>query len=250
LRYNGKHWAVVKFPASSRIVTAAAFSAANAWAFGTTGSSGVPFNVRYNGIKWRAAYPPGDPQVLSAPAANDMWAIGPTIKTATKPQPHQVLIAMHWNGSKWRALALPKVRKPSFDFVVPGSIMAFGPKDVWESYALGNFGTCCVFGGIEHWSGSKWRRLGVPYPVQQLSGMAQDGHGGLWLTVRTGTAHPLAFYHYNGGRWSRQYPPSFVNLTPVPVELSWIPGTRFLWSGGFGNEAHGTVGLVLGYGIK
>ena len=44
-------------------------------------------------------------------------------------------------------MALPHVSKPAGDFVVPGTIVALGPKNEWESYGLGNAGTCCLSGG-------------------------------------------------------------------------------------------------------
>ncbi len=247
LRWNGKRWAVTKFPVLSQIRTAAAFSTKNAWAFGTVGPSAKPFNLRFNGRKWQQAKLPGDPQALSAPSSSDMWAIGPTTKTATKPQGKQALVAMHWTGSSWRKVAMPTVSKPAIDYVVPGSIVALSPNNVWESYGLGNAGTCCVFGGIEHWNGTTWHSVSIPLPVVRMTSMAQDGHGGLWMTVQTGGTAAQAFYHLSNGHWTQLLPPSFVNLTIVPGQLSWVPGTRLLWAGAIGLEADGTEAVILRY---
>jgi hypothetical protein len=252
LHWTGKHWSVTKLGSSLQITSTAVFSAKNAWAFGTSVPAGKPYSIRYNGSKWQAVHPPAEPQALSAPAANDMWAIGPTTATATKPVGHQKLVAIHFNGTSWSTLALPKVSKPSGDYVVPGSILALGPKNVWEAYQLGNFGSCCFFGGLEHWNGAKWTAVTVPTPPQHLTGpasLAADGHGGLWLLAETGTSKPIAFYHLSGGHWTLKYPPTLVGLALDPVELTWIPGTQFLWAGGRGDYADGGVaGVILSYG--
>ena len=223
------------------------FSITNAWAFGTDSPTGKLFNLRYNGKKWQPVHLPGEPQALSAPSGSDLWAIGPTTKTATRQLGKRTDIAMHWNGHSWRTLALPKVSKPAIDFVVPGNVVAFGPKNVWEDYSLGNAGTCCLFGGIEHWNGTTWQSVNVPLPVVRMTAMAQDGHGGLWMTVQTGGTAAQAFYHLSNGHWSQLLPPSFVNLTIVPSHLAWIPGTRSLWAGGVGLAADGTEAEILRY---
>ncbi len=246
LRWNGKHWATTKLAPFSVMATAATFGPKNAWAFGTATISGKPYNLRYNGTKWQRTRPPGDPQALSALSATDMWAIGPTIKSATMPPSAQHLIAMNWTGSKWRTVRLPHVTKPSADYVTVGTVTALGPHSVWESYGLGNAGTCCTFGGLEHWDGAKWHAAKVPFPVGQVLSMAADGHGGIWLTVRTDGTPPYAFYHRDGsGHWTRQFPPSFVNVTIVPAALSWVPGTTSLWSGGTGDVAGKGIEAVI-----
>jgi hypothetical protein len=239
LRWDGKHWKTISL-GSARVTSAAVFGVKNAWAFGTT-ATGTPRSLRYNGTKWSLVHPPAEPQTLSAPAANDMWAIGPTTATAAKAPPLQKLVAIHWNGSSWRTLALPKVSKPAGDYVTTGSIVALGPSNVWEAYGLGNFGTCCAYGGLEHWNGSKWQAVSVPKKPQHLASaasLAQDGHGGLWMLGRTATG--FAFYHLSAGKWSQSFPPTFVNVTFFPAELSWLPGTRRLWAGGSGDNTNGT----------
>ncbi len=249
LHWNGKHWSTTKFPAFSNILTAATFGSKDAWAFGTQGDMAKPYTLRYNGTKWVAAHPPGLPEALSAPAASDLWALGPTIKTVDLTGSKQHYIALHWNGSKWSTLALPQVSKPApDDYVVPGTVAALGPDNVWESYAFCNAGTCPPGAALEHWDGSKWHAVSIPYPVGSVTSMAADGHGGIWLTVRTDDTPPYAYYHLNNGHWSRQFPPAFINVTIVPAGLAWVPGTDELWSGYLGLvTGKGTQGVILGY---
>jgi hypothetical protein len=250
LRWTGKSWKVTKFPLFSQILTAAAFSTKNAWAFGISGSAGKPFDEHFNGKSWRHVSLPGNPEALSAVSANDMWAIGPTMKTATKPVDKQSLILMHWDGKKWHTVRLPKVPLAAGDFLVTGTIAATSASNVWETWAVGNPGTCCMFGGLEHRSKGKWHSVGVslsPAPFA-ITSMGQDGHGGVWLadTPETGGRR---FDHYNGGKWSDQLAPQFINGFAVPGPLAWIPGTRSEWDGGFVSiTAKGTFGAILKQG--
>jgi hypothetical protein len=243
LHWNGRHWQVLAFPDSSQITQAEVFGTNNAWAFGTTGE-GTPFDVRYNGSKWRSVSLPGRPEAVSATSASDMWAIGPTTKTTTLALPQQSDIAMHWTGTRWQALALPKVRKPASDYVVTGTVTALGPRNVWEYYGLGKGGGCCVFGGLEHWTGA-WHAVRIPFPATQVSSTSSDGHGGIWLTVATGKTDASAFYHFNAGHWSRAVPPKFPKATVVPQQLAWVPGTRHEWAAGVELTPTGSTGVIL-----
>ncbi len=248
LHWTGKHWTVAKFPQFSQITGTEVFSAKNAWAFGISGRAGKPYDARFTGRAWHTVSMPGNPVTVSATSASDMWGIGPTTKTATKPLGQQSYIAMHWTGSSWHTVALPSVSKPAGDFVVPGTVVALGPKNVWESYGLGNAGTCCLFGGIEHWDGSKWHAVSIPLPVDRLTSMSSDGHGGVWMIVSTGSTLSLAFYHDNAGHWSQASPPTFVNATIVPQDLAWVPGTRNEWTGGTNFLTGGSsAGVILTY---
>jgi len=244
LHWTGRHWQVLAFPATSEITQAEVFGAKNAWAFGTTGQ-GTPFNVRYNGSAWHTASLPGRPEAVSATSASDMWAIGPTTKTSTLALPQQSDIAMRWTGARWQTLALPKVSKPAGDYVVPGTVTALGPRNVWEYYRLGRGGGCCVFGGLEHWTGAAWHRVRIAFPVTQVSSTSSDGHGGIWLAVTTGKTDASAFYHVNAGHWSRAVPPKLAKATVVPQQLAWVPGTRQEWAAGVELTPPGSTGVIL-----
>jgi hypothetical protein len=247
LHWTGKAWKVTKLPKFTQITSTEVFGVKNAWAFGTTGATGKPYDLRYNGSAWHTEAMPGSPLSVSATSATDMWAVGPTTKTAVKPLGQQSYIAMHWTGTAWHTVALPNVAKPAGDFVVPNSIVALGPANVWEDYSLGNAGTCCVFGGLEHWTGKAWHDVSIPLPVDRATSMAPDGHGGIWMIVSDGSTLSLVFYHFNGGHWSSAKPPEFINVTIEPAGLAWVPGTRTEWTGGEGLLATGTWGEILAY---
>lgn len=229
LHWTGRHWTVLKFAPSSDIVATAVLGRRNVWAFGTSGASGQPYDVRFNGHSWHRVAPPGNPVAVSAVSARDIWAIGPTMKTAADRLDRQSFIAMHWTGHAWHTVTMPRVRVRAGQFVLPGSILALSPENVWEDYSLGRAGTCCTFGGLEHWNGLRWRRVRIPYPVGGIIGLAPDGHCGVWLLVRSGG---YFFYHDGKGQWSRRSSPRLVREAVIPEQVSWIPGTRSLWASG------------------
>jgi hypothetical protein len=252
LHWTGKGWRVTKFPAFSQILTAADFSAKNAWAFGMSGSAGGPFDEHFNGKGWHHVTGlPGNPEALSAVSASDMWALGPTMKTATKPINKRSLVLMHWDGKKWHSVGLPKIALPAGDYQVAGSIAATSASNVWEAWAYGNAGTCCLFGGLEHLSKGKWHAVTVsltPAPVA-ITGIAQDGHGGVWLSD-TPASGGRRFDHYSGGKWSDQLAPQFLNVAVIPGPIAWIPGTRSEWDAGFAIGTFGSVSGTVGELLK
>lgn len=110
LQWNGRIWRASKFPRKLIVQSAAAFSRTDAWAFGMFYRSEnflVPYNARYNGHAWRKVLLPGEPFAVSAVSRSDMWAVGPSLKTATMAPDKQVIIAMHWTGRSWHTLAIP-----------------------------------------------------------------------------------------------------------------------------------------------
>ncbi len=248
LLWNGTKWTVTTFPQNSYVYTAVAFSRTNAWAFGTSGRTNAPFNSRYNGTAWKRVRLPGVPQVLSAVSASDMWAIGPTAKTATKPLLKQSDVVMHWTGSTWRTLALPAISKPAKDAVTPAAIVAFSPRDVWASFSIVTPSDSST-GLLEHWDGARWQRVRIPYPVYQVTSMAQDGQGGLWLVAQTNGNGTRAFYHLRDGSWSQQSMPAVTGGIIGSAGLSWVPGTKSLWASAIEEDTMGgNQGLILKYG--
>jgi hypothetical protein len=253
LRRSGKGWKITKFPAFSQILTAADFGPRNAWAFGIAGKAGAPYDEHFNGKKWAHVKVAGNPEALSAVSAADVWALGPTIKTAGKPINKRSLILMHFDGKKWHTVALPKITLPAGDYQVTGSIAAISASNVFEAWSYGNAGSCCFFGGLEHWYGGKWHAVSVPLSPAPfvITGMAQDGHGGLWL-ADTPASGGRRFDHVNGGKWSDQLAPEFINATVIPGQIAWIPKTRSDWGAAFETGIFagvtGTIGVIMKQG--
>lgn len=127
----------------------------NAWAFGGTDGfaswSGTPIAEHWNGRSWHVvALPPGltgSIAAASAPAANDVWAVG---------SPGRFLL--HYNGSTW-SVARRWTHPPQ-----PVAVAAFSPTDVW------------VFGdpGTWHLHGSTWTKVtGLAGSIQSASALSR-----------------------------------------------------------------------------
>jgi hypothetical protein len=79
-----------------------AFSAFDVWLSRLTPHGSVAY--RYDGSTWRLVKPPAQPDALAGVSASDVWAVGPTDKTALKSPARQVLIAANWTGRRWRTV--------------------------------------------------------------------------------------------------------------------------------------------------
>lgn len=245
LRWNGKVWTTSKLPSwVERINPAgddsdvpAVFGPSNVWNFSLGALRNPALAAHFNGHAWRKVALPGEPDAVSALAANDIWAAGPSRKTMNSV--HRVNIAMHWNGHSWHSVPFPRVRfrSPAEGFV--SGLVALGPRDVWAGMPTG--GTVSRTSGLLlHWDGKRWHRVAAPRGVFNFptgAPVAQDGHGGLWMQANGPKApFPLFLYHYSNGRFTRQRIGINLNLDA----FAWIPRTRSVWAVGEASNAQAT----------
>jgi hypothetical protein len=233
LNWDGARWTSWQLPGAMAVSQAVAFSAANAWAFGSGPRGQV--NARFNGSAWHKAILPGPPLGVSALSARDIWAVGPTSGTAGKPQPGQVMIAMHWAGKAWQTRAIPHALT-RYRFADAFNVAAASPQSLWWAYQIESTrGKVEPGGRLLHWNGRRWISIALPASLDITEGMQQDGHGGIWLNALNTTKSGLRsfVYHYRTGRWARQRlpPPPGYDVTFVN-QICWIPGTRQLWAVG------------------
>jgi len=104
LRLSGGRWTTYQLPHASQISAAAIFGRSDVWAFGSAVptkpvlGSGPPYAARFNGHTWHRVSMPGVPESINVISRRDIWAFGPTAKTAGDFS--QVYIAMHWTGRR------------------------------------------------------------------------------------------------------------------------------------------------------
>ena len=240
LHWNGKGWTTARLAGAAGILNTAVFSPSDVWAFGFAPPKtpvlgyGPPYVRHYNGHTWRRVSMPGvAAQGLSAVSPRDIWAVGPTTRTAGAF--HPVFIAMHWNGKSWRALGLPKVSAPKGHFAVPRGLVALSPSNVWlaEGYSVASPSGVGEPPGVIllHWNGKRWSQVSRDLKIY-TSGMSPDGHGGLWLGAYTAAGRGY-FAHYAAGRWALQVAPAPAGYTDVATPQVLIPGTRSVWATGY-----------------
>jgi hypothetical protein len=177
---------------------------------------------------WRAVYqtPDSDAGIglfsVTAPTADDAWAVG------TIGRKHAFGYIVHWNGHRWRPLALPA---SGFQ---PWFADSSGPDDVWL------FGPDSEGDDTEFfWSAAGWRSVAQPpltpddqYPTSGLVVNAAD----VWLP-----ATPAL--HWNGQHWEPVTLPRGFALN----SFADVGGT--IWAAGFpGNGRGGVVVYRLVHG--
>ena len=251
VEWTGKSWSAVhNFPGSPSLSTAIASGPDDVWGFGATGSLGqTPWAVRYTGKRWSQVPIPVMVAAASGSAAAGDWVTG---TAAGQPARIEVL---RWSKGAWRNVPLPALRTPKGDLARPGLITAAGPASVWAS-VVDSSPTVerRVSTVLLHWNGETWAKVSVPTGVT-VSGLASDGHGGLWVAAYTknppkGLPSGLAMYHDSSGRWTRVLAPVKPGFTASidAGNMQLIPGTRSVLGNVDLFGATSIVGAILKYG--
>lgn len=238
-RLTGHRWTLWRLRGALSIDGAAVFGPSNVWAFGEgllpkgwTGlSNGPSYAERYNGRTWRRVRLPGVPLDVQAVAPNNIWAYGPTNRTASKA--NQDFVAMHWNGRMWSTLAVPRMRFVDGKLMFPASFAVLKGNSLWVTEQFHCPTPACNQPQppgilLAHWNGRRWVRV-LESSSFEVPGAESDGHGGLFIEAQTVKRPHFVFLHLTHGRLSELSPP------PVTANLSGpspIPGTASYWSTG------------------
>jgi hypothetical protein len=260
LHLVGKTWHSVSVPgwvthanlSGSYDVQAEVFGPHSEWVFSLGQDaflSADHYAARLTRRGWIKTQLPAIPGEVSVVSASDMWVLGSTLPTKRKPTGGMVL--MHWNGKRWRTLAVPKLHPPAKATEFQRDPAGLGPRDVWLQVDIeqGSAGARTLY--LQHWNGKHWSRVDVPFHTSGVDYMVQDGHGGLWL-VTNGPKPSFTWYflHLNAGKWTRDAVPAAAGTTVGDLTgLNWIPGTKSAWA--FGNMfGPGTDGPIYGAILK
>lgn len=253
LGWDGASWRKSYFPIRLLVSSAVAFGPKDVWAFGSSlrrqDTRGL-YAARYDGRSWHPVKMPGEPLAVTALSRGDIWAVGPSLKTAGKSPARQVIIAMHWTGRRWHTIIVPKITHTVIaqSYLFPAFAAAAGRHDLWWSYpAHGPHGGDEVI--LVRWRGSHWQRITVPKAISGIDGLAQDGRGGVWLIGEVNANFNLVqyWYHYSGGHWTRQFVPSPRGYSNFLFGIARVPGTSTAWAVGEADASSNTVGVIARY---
>jgi hypothetical protein len=283
---NGSTWTQVPFPGLSNetVVTAAAASATDVWAFTTiTGPSRV---LRWNGRDWTVQRS-FSRQITGAVvlSASNVWVFGEQYPVGGalgtwhyngrtwSPAPSGYGLAAgsalsaddiwafsgtdvaHWNGHTWSRTSVASLL-PAKQLLNDPAVVGIDALSPASIYAIGS-GNLEDEGGptvILHYNGHSWSKVAEGYygpgtqPVQQVS---SDGHGGLWLPMPGYDGQKSYLVHYSDGRLTEAALPGGPDRIDV-VAVALIPGTTDLLGVG-DTHAYETPGtdvtdVILQYG--
>jgi hypothetical protein len=229
LHWNGAKWAVAKkLSGTGQLTGVTAFSASNVWVFGGGGFTGGLGTWHYNGKTWTQVTGSANGiDHAGALSPSSIWAIGGTAS------PQSAIV--HYNGSTWSQVKATALAGLQFH-----DVLAVTAKNIW---ALASPATSSFSGWLAHFNGSGWSKSMLPYAVTP-GRVAQDGHGGLWLTGQDSAGKTWLVHRSGTGVWSRSLPAS-----PAAVlGLALIPGTSSLLGAGLVLTQTGANAVTLAYG--
>jgi hypothetical protein len=209
--YNGTKWRGVPTPnfgTGGSLNGAAAISARNVWAVGT--SNGGTLVEHYNGMKWRVVDSPNAGtstdylKDLVAVSANDIWAVGDSASGLRGLHEHPLV--EHYNGTKWSVVSSPS----------PGTtaslraVAAISARNIW---AVGYTATSLdapFHALIEHFNGVRWSVVASPNGGagdNYLLDVAAVSSANIWTVGVVGGSCPPKcgqplIEHFNGTKWS------------------------------------------------
>lgn len=138
--WDGKQWSIVSSPKvdapSTTLNAAAAVSANDVWAIGTSSTSNGMMDQglieHWDGTRWSIVKGPASPTAevlasLTALDSNDIWAAGISLKKSSDPGKTQGL-TLHWDGYQWHSVSTPN---PGRSAVISGIGKIPGSGSVW-----------------------------------------------------------------------------------------------------------------------
>jgi hypothetical protein len=279
---NGSTWTKVAFPGKSgeQVVTAAATSPAEVWAFTDAGARSRV--LRWNGHKWSVVKTFPEPiGGASAVSGHDVWVFGQpgilgqlgawhyngrTWSQVSKNLDGGSALAAdnvwafagtnvdHWNGRAWASMPVKNLLPPQ-QFLNAPAVTGIYAQSAGSVYAIGN-GNRQDEGGptvVLHYNGHKWSKVAegsFGYGTQPSQQISPDGHGGLWLPMPGAAGAPSYLVHYAAGKLTKATLPASAQSINVESAAR-IPGTTQALAGGFthaqNNPGLNVVAVILQY---
>lgn len=173
--WNGSAWQLIPGPTAVGTVLygVTALGSANAWAVGVTGSATLA--THWNGSSWTAVATPNVNVIntlrgVSGASANDVWAVGSSIKNPNDGVSAPSTLIEHWNGAVWSVVPSPNVGTGG------NALLAVSARSAKEAWAVGYDDSTGSF-PVRHtlvlrWDGTRWSVVSSP----------NAGTGDNWLT--------------------------------------------------------------------
>jgi hypothetical protein len=232
--WNGTAWARLKTPnpgVASFLSGISAVSAREIWAVGDDWPNqgyDVPLILGWDGKRWTALslnqYQVAQLYAVYAPAHNDAWAFGYTLKGGT--------LVLQWNGTSWAQAAFPDTTAQIV------SVSGTSANDIWAAgyYYCGSY--CNPEARLFHWNGSQWSRVNIedflaPSIISSVSAVAADnawftGYGQVYPTWKNYISHVT--FHWDGKSWTDVANPDQIGccvldgISAATASDAWVVG--------------------------
>jgi len=251
LHWNGSVWSLRNLPETQQLgnypETVGVDAAPNhdVWVVGnvttTYPTNNLPLVLRWRNGAWdhvdtvtlrpQTVYPyaarGGFAMEVDAIAEDDIWAVGIGAGFGDA-QATSVPLALHWDGSDWTDVDVPRVANRHHEL---NDVFAISSNDVW---AVGDYRNVAgTFRGVTyHWDGSEWSH--IPSPIEDISqsglnDVVATGPNDVWA-VGGGDAG-VVLMHWNGSQWNVAEPPpnSSGSLAAVGPNDLWASGWNGFW---------------------
>ena len=200
---------------------------------------------------------------VTAPSANDAWAVGWS-QDPGGPQYVKRTLIQHFNGSSWDIVSSPNQRGDTLSQLF--SVAAVSANNVW-AVGSSNNGSLPSRTLIQHWDGTQWSIVSSPSPDKQfneLRGIAALSANDIWTVgYRGGTKSetPIETFilHWNGTAWAQVTSPyisgganQLFGITAIAANDIWAVGSvagaplALHWNG----SAWNVVSLEVGSGLS
>jgi hypothetical protein len=175
----------------------------------------------------------GELRGIAAFSARDAWAVGSLdIGQTQLSNMTNVPLMVHWNGSQWQRVSLPKVVGADDELA---SIAGTSPSNLWA------VGVRDYYPMVMHWDGHTWRLQSVEAEVKSggsLSAVAVRSATDAWAVgyalgkTAGGYGPDPLILHWNGRTWDRVPAPAtadhgaLVSVAAISARDAWAVGTR------------------------
>lgn len=205
--WNGTAWKIIAVPTNRTFLlqSVSAVAANDIWATGERMLNGhvATLALHWNGTAWRVVGTPNRGVAknnfllggVAAISSTNAWAVG-SYNAGTEAAPSFRTLVLHWNGTRWSAVASPNRGQSN----LYGGVSGTAANNIW---AVGRGGRSTL---VEHWNGSRWTIVSSPngsgtnelYGVSALSATRAFAVGA--RTISSTSTRTLVL-RWNGTAW-------------------------------------------------
>lgn len=174
----------------------------------------------------------GHLQGITALSSRDAWAVGYLDIGGRHANEINVPLIVHWNGSTWRRVPVPKMAGPDDQLT---SIAGTSPDNLWAVGMRGD-GPGPIVPMIMHWDGHSWRlqRSEAASKAGFLDAVTVQSATDAWAVGYSdeGNGSEALILHWNGRSWNRVPDPTtadkgfLISVTASSARDVWAVGAR------------------------